>query len=437
MSSDCCCGLARVRPFWRGRLLRLAACAFVLLVGSASTSVLVGTAMADDLPQSPAPSAQTDLDGTSTAPVASPETTTTTEVTSDAVETPAVTTDGSETSTDISATTSDTTGTASSSTDTSTDTSTTATEPTAGTTTDGTGAATDTAASSCTLERVAIADATGTADGTDAAGDTASTTVVEADTTDSTQMCVEEQASANTAEPDNAAVRNDAAPADAAASTPTARAEGDRGLQVHAGPVATSKAGDPSSADAPTPSSAPEIATVSPPGDAQSTTGPPGEVTPSDDDAAAVAVGQTVGVSSWTGTFGADQWQLARRYNACLFALPAEGCAVSQVLVGQRGGGLQTAHARERSPTEAKGSSARAQRPESPRRRAPERRVPVPTMPSSSVGSGTSEGSHGGAVLGLIGAVVGLLALAGTRPLAPFEGRPPRPPLISLLERPG
>jgi hypothetical protein len=404
--------------------------------------------MAEDLPPSPPRSAQTDLDGTSTGPLASPESTTTTEVTSDAVETPATTTDGFETSTDIAAAASDTTVTASSSTDTSsTDTSATATEPTAGTTTDGTGAATDTAASSCTMEPVAIApDATGTVnsttDGTDAAGDTASTTVIAADTTDSTHTCVEEQASAPTAEPDNAAVPSDAAPADAAltdatsdaatsdaaTSTPTTRAEGDRGLQSHPGPVATSTEGDSSSAEAPTPSSAPEIATVS----------PTGEVTPSDDDAAAVAVGrQTLDVSSWTGTFGADQWQLARRFNRCLFALPAEGCVVSQVLVGQRGGGLQTAHVRERSPTEAKGSSARPQRPESPRRRAPERRVPVPTMPNSSVGSGASEGSHGGAVLGLIGAVVGLLALAGIRALAPFEGRPPMPPLISLLERPG
>jgi hypothetical protein len=451
MSSDCCCALASVRSFWRGRrLLRLAACASVLLVGSASTSVLVATARAEDLPPPPAQSAQTDLDGTSTAPIASPESTTT-EVTSDAVETPATTADGFETSTDISATASDTTVTASSSTDTSsTDTSTTATEATAGTTSEDTDAATDTAASSCTMDGAAIApDAAGTVDnttdGTDAASDTASTTV-EADTTDSTHTCVEEQASANTAEPDNAAAPSDAAPADAApteattnapASTPITPADGDRGLQSHAGPVATSADGDSSSADARTASLAPEIATVSPTGDAQPTTDLADEVTPSDYAATAVAVGETLDVGSWTGSFGADQWQLESRFSGCVSALSAEGCAFSHVFVGQRGGGLHTAHVRERGPTEARGRSAPAQRPESPRRRAPERRLPVPTMPSSSAGAGASEGSHGGAVLGLISAEFGLLALAGIRALAHLERRPPTPPLISLLERPG
>jgi hypothetical protein len=449
MSRDCCCAVASVRPFWRGRrMLRLAACASVVFVGSACTSVLVATAMAEDLPPPPARSAQTDLDGTSAAPIASPESTTTTEVTSDAVETPVTTADGFETSTDISATASDTTVTASSSTDTSsTDTSTTATEAAAGTTSEGTDAATDTAPSSCTMDGAAIApDAAGTVDnttdGTDAAGDTAGTTVTTVDTTDSTQTCVEEQASANTAERDNAAAPSDAAPADtttdAPASTPTTRADGDRGLQSHAGPVATSADGDSSSAEARTASLAPEIATVSPTGDAQSTTDLAGEVTPSDDAATAVAVGQTLDVGSWTGSFGADQWQLESRFSGCLSALSAEGCAFSHVfVVGQRGGGLLTAHVRERSPTEAKGRSARAQRPESPRRRAPERRLPVPTMPSGSVGSGASEGSHGGAVLGLISADLGLLALAGIRALAHLERRPPTPPLISRLERPG
>jgi hypothetical protein len=162
MSSDCCRALAGVRAFWRGRrLLRLAACASLLLVGSASTSLFVATALADDLPRSPAQSAQTDPDGTSPAPVAPSENTTTPEVTPDAVEAPTTTTDGFETSTDISATASDTEVTTSSSTDaSSTDTSTTATEPTAGTTTDGTGAATDNAASSCTMDGVGVVGAT-------------------------------------------------------------------------------------------------------------------------------------------------------------------------------------------------------------------------------------------------------------------------------------
>jgi serine/threonine-protein kinase len=286
-----------------------------------------------------------------------------------------------------------------------------------------------------------------TTDGTDAASDTAGTTVTAADTTDSTQTCVEEQASANTAEPDDAAAPSDAAPADAAptdattdapASTPITRADGDRGLQSHASPVATSADGDSSSADARTAALAPEIATVSPPGDAQSTTDLAGEVTSSDAAAtSAVSVGQTLDVGSWTGSFGADQWQLESRFTGCLSALSAEGCAFSHVFVGQQGGGLHTAHVRERSPTEAKERSARAQRPESPHRRAPERRLPVPTMPGSSVGSGASQGSHGGAVLGLISAVFGLLAPAGIRALAHPERRPPTPPLISLLERPG
>jgi hypothetical protein len=425
-----------IRSLWRGRRpLRLAACASVLLVGSALPSVLVPTAMAEDLPPPPAPSAQTDLDGAITAPVASPESAMNTEVTSDAAETPVTTADGSESSTGTSATASDTTGTSSSSTDTSsTDTSTPSTEGTADNTSEGTNA-TDSVGSSCTTEGATIApDAAdmldGTTDGTDAAPDATGTTATAADTTGSTHSCDEAQASADSADSDSAAVPtapDPAAPAptdaatDAPASPPTTQPNNDRALQ---------------SADAPTASSVPEIATASPTGDAQSSTDVAGEMTPAEDDATVVAVGQTLDVRSWTGSFGAGQWHLERRFTGCLSALPAEGCAVSYVFVGQRGVGVEAAYVRERSPTEARGG-ARTQRSEAPRRRAPDQRFPVPTMPGTSVGAGASEGFHGGAVLGLISAVLGLLALAGIRAVAHLERRPPTPALITLLERPG
>jgi hypothetical protein len=72
-----------------------------------------------------------------------------------------------------------------------------------------------------------------------------------------------------------------------------------------------------------------------------------------------------------------------------------------------------------------------------PRLPAPDHLPQGPTAPGSSLGSGSSGGFQGGALLGLIAALLSLAPLWGSRVVAPLEGRRPAVHLASSLERPG
>jgi hypothetical protein len=78
-----------------------------------------------------------------------------------------------------------------------------------------------------------------------------------------------------------------------------------------------------------------------------------------------------------------------------------------------------------------------AQRPRSPGLPAPDDRPQVPTAPGSLLGSGSSEGFHSGAVLGLIAALLSLTPLGGRRLVRLVDRRRRALPLVFLLERPG
>jgi hypothetical protein len=224
--------------------------------------------------------------------------------------------------------------------------------------------------------------------------------------------------------------------------TLTGSTDGNWDLQSHADPPPASGDG-PSSDNTPAASSpTPEVPNASMTPDLQSSTALGGDVTssavaaPGDDEGAVIPVGQGVDLASWT--LVARQWQFDHRwFAACVVGLSTGGCSVAQVLDGNWPTRLEAAHVGERGAGAGSGSGRPAQRPKSPRPPAPDHQLPVPMMPGISVGSGTSEGFHGGAVLGLISAVPGHLALAGSRAVTLLGRRPPAAPFVSLLERPG
>jgi hypothetical protein len=78
-----------------------------------------------------------------------------------------------------------------------------------------------------------------------------------------------------------------------------------------------------------------------------------------------------------------------------------------------------------------------AQPPRSPLPSAPDHQPQGPSAPVSLLGSSSSGGSHSGAVLGLLAALLGLTAFESSRLVTPFERRRRALLLVFSLERPG
>jgi hypothetical protein len=216
-------------------------------------------------------------------------------------------------------------------------------------------------------------------------------------------------------------------------------ADSDRGFQSSPPPAPSGVGGSASANVAAATAPPAETQTVSPAGDA-----PQGGdvaaspvVLPGNDDMTLTPVVETADLTTWPGTVGTNRRPFGDRLlTACGPDHFAQACSPLQARIGQWLSGPAAVRREARSAGADRSGGRPPQGPRAPRAPGPDQ-PPLPTAPSSSAGSGATAGSHGGGLLGLMGAAVGLLALAANRAVRLLERRPPRPQLVSLLERPG
>ncbi len=306
-------------------------------------------------------------------------------------------------------------------------------------------------------------DSTGTttdtsATATDATDTSGTTTDTSATATDTSGAAPSDTSSGSDVQASDSTGRAASASTDAGSSTDTP-APADAGASTEAGAPTDAANGStdpvpPASSPAPAGSLSPTHSPSSsgeagvPPADSPTSSSPtpeaPSDSTASDfpsDEATTVPVVPTSGLAPEIGAVGVIRWGVdCRTIVVCGLAPLARAPSDSQrVLLGRCPPSLEGRQAEQPGgrTREESGRPYGGQGPRSPRLPAPDHQPQVPAPYGSSLGSGSSEGFHSGAVLGVIAALLSLTSLSGSRLVTLVERRWRALPLVFSLERPG